>query len=376
MKLAFIGDVCLARQILFKFENKESQIVNQTIINELKLSDYVIANLESPICDTAQTDGDHLSFKGSKDLLNQFKFVDYFSLSNNHINDCGEIGMKETISFLNEFEIGNNGLYNSFYTPLILKEGNEKIAVFTCTDMMNIPIPDECIFNTLHIDDNYIDELIKQYKKENYFVIIYAHVGILFSRFINPTIRKLLHEKIDVGADLIVTAHSHCLGGMEYYKGKPLFYSLGDFVMDGGSYRRRQAAFLNIEIINNQFESYKLNPTIINNELNTVFPPIDIKNKLIKQWEYVSEKIKQNSDKYEMFFKSQYKIEMFQHSLSTIKFLFKTKGIFGMFNLIVKRYEEVLRMGKWLSKDRSKDRRDDEAIKKDRKKFSTNDLYK
>ena len=66
---------------------------------------------------------------------------------------------------------------------------------------------------------------------------------------------------------------------------------------------------------------------------------------------------------------------MLLHTLSTLHFLMKTKGVKGMFKLIVKRHEEVLRMVGWLVQDRSKDRRDDDAIRKDRKKFSENDLY-
>ena len=35
---------------------------------------------------------------------------------------------------------------------------------------------------------------------------------------------------IDAGADLVVGSHPHVLQGMEYYEGKPIVYSLGNFV--------------------------------------------------------------------------------------------------------------------------------------------------
>lgn len=66
---------------------------------------------------------------------------------------------------------------------------------------------------------------------------------------------------------------------------------------------------------------------------------------------------------------------MLQHSLSTIKFLFDTLGIIGMIGLILKRSEEVARMGHWITSNRSIDRRDDEAILKNRKRFSEKDLF-
>ena len=36
-------------------------------------------------------------------------------------------------------------------------------------------------------------------------------------------------EYLDAGADVIIGAHSHCLQGMEYYDGKPIVYSLGNY---------------------------------------------------------------------------------------------------------------------------------------------------
>lgn len=375
MKLSFIGDICLARQINSKHQKTDYQVVSNEIINLLQKSDYTIANLEAPICKTAETDGDHLSFKGSVSLLSQFKFINYFSLSNNHINDCGTLGMKETIDSLNELKIGHNGLYEKTYRPIEINSENEKIAIITCTDMMNIPFSEDSSLKTLHIDDEYLNQLIKKYKKQNYFVILYAHVGILFSRFVNPLIRELLHEKIDIGTDLIITAHSHCVGGKEIYNGKHIFHSLGDFVMDGGSYRRRQSVILNIEIMNNKLKSHELTPAITNNQLETVFPPEKEKQKIIVSWEYVSKKLDRNINNYDSFFKKQYKFEMLLHTISTLVFLMNTKGVKGMFNLVMKRQEEVLRMMKWFIKDRSKDRRDDDAIRKDRKKFSEDDLY-
>ncbi len=375
MKLSFIGDICLARQVGSKHKETNYQVVSQEVINFMKDSDYTIANLESPICVKADTDGDHLSFKGSKALLNQFVFIDYFSLSNNHINDCDTLGMFETINSLEELNIEHNGLYQTEYKPIIIEGKGEKIAIFTCTDMMNIPFLDDNPYKTLYIEDDYLNQLLKEYSDNNYFIILYAHVGTLFSRFLNPPIRNLLHEKIKYGADVIVTAHSHCVGGYELYEGKHIFHSLGDFVMDGGSYRRRESAILNLQIKNNKLQSYDLIPTITNNDLETVFPDIKRKKSILSSWDYVSNKTKKNSSNYEKFYRLQYKKELASHSISTLRFLLRTKGVKGMIKLIMQRREEVLRTGKWFVKDRSKDRRDDDAILKDRKRFSEDELF-
>ena len=217
--------------------------------------------------------------------------------------------MKETIDSLNELNIGHNGLYKNIYKPVEINSENEKIAIITCTDMMNIPFSEDNPFKTLHIDDDYLNQLINEYKEQNYFVILYAHVGILFSRFVNPPIRELLHEKIDLGVDLIVTAHSHCVGGREVYNGKNIFHSLGDFVMDGGSYRRRQSVILNIDIKNSEMKSCELTPVIINNKLETRLPLKKRKQKILASWSTVTRKIEKNKNNYSAYFKKQYKYD-------------------------------------------------------------------
>ena len=41
------------------------------------------------------------------------------------------------------------------------------------------------------------------------------------------------HALIDAGADAVIGAHPHILQGIEYYEGKPILYSLGNFWFDG-----------------------------------------------------------------------------------------------------------------------------------------------
>lgn len=53
---------------------------------------------------------------------------------------------------------------------------------------------------------------------------------------------ELLHEAIDSGADLVVRHGPHILGGIEIYKGKPIFYSLSSLFFTFGSVEQAQDA--------------------------------------------------------------------------------------------------------------------------------------
>ena len=297
-------------------------------------------------------------------------------MSNNHINDCGEQGMDETVSILEEKGFFHNGLFQNEYTPLLIDKNGEKIAVVTVTDMMNVPFAEENKWKTLRVGDSVVKEAIKAWKEKGWFVIVYAHIGILFSRYPNPVTVEYLHSCIDNGTDAIVTAHSHCLGCMETYKGVPVFHSLGDFVMDGNSYRRRRSGMLKLEIADGKVKDWKIIPAEINMNYATVSPTKKVSQKMIGEFQQCSDKLEKNIDRYAQFFKWQYKKEMVQHTASTLSFLVHIKGLGGMLKMVFKRGEEVGRMFKWVAKDRSKDRRDDDAIKADRKKFKQEDLFK
>ncbi|HXG23747.1 MAG TPA: CapA family protein, partial [Chthonomonadales bacterium] len=51
--------------------------------------------------------------------------------------------------------------------------------------------------------------------------------------------QQIARAAIDAGADMVIGHHPHVVQDTEIYKGKPIFYSLGNFVFDPSpSFRR------------------------------------------------------------------------------------------------------------------------------------------
>lgn len=70
-------------------------------------------------------------------------------------------------------------------------------------------------------------------KREVDRVIVSLHWGIHFVPAVLADYqREVGHAAIDAGADAILGHHAHILKGAEVYRGKPLFYCLGNFAMD------------------------------------------------------------------------------------------------------------------------------------------------
>ena len=307
--ISFIGDIMLGRFVTERYAKQPYKLVSESIVKVLSEADVCIANLESPI--TSQKTEDSLKFAASAELLEQFKWIDYFSLSNNHINDFGNQGMSETIKTLETERIGHNGIYTETYKPILIENNNEKIAIVTCADMMNYEFSEDSPYKTLRVNQgNIIERVILQYKSQGYFVVLYAHVGMLFSRFPNPVIRDFIHRMVDVGADCVITVHPHCLGGYEIYKEKLIVYSLGDFLMDGASFRRRKAGVLNLTINNGTIASWFITPVLTNDDLQVCQPNDETARKMLSSFDWVSKQISEHSSKYTRFYKYQYKKEL------------------------------------------------------------------
>ena len=64
-------------------------------------------------------------------------------------------------------------------------------------------------------------------------VIPFMHWGWEYEDGPNQRQRQLAHAMIDAGADAVVGGHPHVTQGAEVYRGKPIIYSLGNFVFDG-----------------------------------------------------------------------------------------------------------------------------------------------
>lgn len=355
IKLSFIGEVMLGREVGESYEKKKQQIVNVDIKNKIIHSDFILANLEAPVAGNVKQEDDIMTFIAKPQTLSEVGFISAFSLANNHINDAGIIGIEESIKYLEKNNFEWNGFYKDKYEPILFEKNSIKCAIICCTDVINIDIKDKNFKRKLlWLDDEIVNNAINEYKEKEYFVILYVHGGIMFSRYPNPAFRNALHSKIDKGVDSIITVHPHVIGCEETYKGKKIFYSLGDFIMDGHSERRRSSMILNINLKKDFSFTYELIPTYINNGLETGLATWKKKEKLLKSWKEVSESLIKNTKNYDSYYKKRFKIEILLHIISTLKYQIKEKSILDFIKIIYIRAKDFKNMGRWMMKDTSK----------------------
>lgn len=100
-------------------------------------------------------------------------------------------------------------------------------------------------FNTYYADENQVQKDFKELKEQGAeYIIVYPHRGNNNEKYPTVTQKSRARMYIDNGADLVVGNHAHILQPMEVYKGKRVYYSLGDFLFFHRNTREDNLTFI------------------------------------------------------------------------------------------------------------------------------------
>lgn len=237
----------------------------QGIAIELRSADVAIGNLEIPLTSASrQTRQKSLAdrrakrqfvLKGSPlhgpDL--GYAGFDLMSLGNNHIMDFGWEGAAETASILDGLRIGWAGIgeteqlaarpkrYRGARTPPLALVSFLSFMSDGANRACSPAEPDAAGVATLRLGGQVgpmakarIAEIVKGCRTETNFVVVALHWGIERQEVPTPYQVALARAFVDAGADAVLGHHPHVLQGAELYRGKPIFYSLGNLVSTMG----------------------------------------------------------------------------------------------------------------------------------------------
>lgn len=236
--MIFTGDIALPYEAA----------INQCDFPSNLMSKKWFGNLEGALV----TDGDSRSrtvyndFKAVNQLVSTLNFAG-FALANNHIFDTGSLS--ETIKFLEQIDIPYCGAGNNLKDAsreLVITERDQQIVivnfgweVIQCqitqgTDVGVNPLERNHVIST-------VTALVEKYP--NGHVVPFMHWGYELEGEPQPFERELAYKLIDIGAAGIIGAHSHRVGGFETYRGKPIVYSLGNWMFAQNIYHNGKIRF-------------------------------------------------------------------------------------------------------------------------------------
>lgn len=239
-----VGDIMLGSNYPSDLLPKNDENILKNTQDVLQNADITVGNLEGTLFDTGGTpkscDNPNVCYafrmpsKYGK-YLKQAGF-DYLSIANNHSNDFGQTGIKETIQNLNNLNIKYSGIKGIAESTILEKNGKKFGFVSFAPNSATVKLNDY----------NYVKKLISELKSKVDIVIVMFHGGAegagaehitrnheIFHGEDRGNVYEFAHFAIDNGADIIFGQGPHVTRAIELYKNKFISYSGGNFATFG-----------------------------------------------------------------------------------------------------------------------------------------------
>ena len=158
-----------------------------------------------------------------------------FQLANNHAFDWGDEGFRKTKVALGDAAFGA-GTYDEAYKVKIVEVNGVKIGFLALCFAAYTGVFDDVTnhegLGCAYINDLKVNHVVMEAKQQVDYLFVLPHDGIEYIDIPMPETIARYRDFIDWGADAVIGSHPHCPQGWEVYKGKPIFYSLGNFLFN------------------------------------------------------------------------------------------------------------------------------------------------
>lgn len=206
----------------------------------LKGADLSIGNLECPVASaTSGAPVDKVyTFRAAPSTLPLLhRYFDAVSVANNHSGDYGPEAFRETLLQLAAARVpyfGGGRDLGEAHAPLLLEKRGLKIALLAYDEYhpRSFEAGPERPGVAWAEDEQIILDMAGARRAGANLVLPFFHWGWENEPGPSARQRELAQRLIDAGADAIIGAHPHVTQGAEMYRGKPIVYSLGNFVFD------------------------------------------------------------------------------------------------------------------------------------------------
>ena len=269
--------ITLAGQSMIRSDIRETAPAAVPVIQGLLKGDVVFTNLEAAIAEKGETVHEGRGFLTPPEALDALKTFGFnlVSLSGNHAFDLKVTGIQNTIREADSRKIVHAGTGNNLaeaLAPGYLHTPKGTIALLASASGLIAPggsaAADRPGVNELRVragdkeneattdlagapentpneeDSRRILQSIQEARQHADLVIVYQHNHVfgnhsfttIFTEGLperlapNDWLKKWTHAEIDAGADIIVMHGAPLLHGVEIYRGRPIFYDLGNFI--------------------------------------------------------------------------------------------------------------------------------------------------
>lgn len=292
IRMVFVGDVYIGNYVSSVYDvNGVNGVLSEYLLEKFQTANLAMVNQEFPF----STRGEPMANKQytfrvdpSKVQLFTEMGVDIVSMANNHTLDYGTDALLDSMDTLTQAGITYVGVGSNLTeakTTRYFEINGKSIAILSASRV--IPVSEwgatatkPGLFTTY--DPTALIEEIKVAREQADAVIVYLHWGLERKEYPESYQRTMGKQFIDAGADVVIGSHPHVLQGFEYYNGKLIAYSLGNFIF---SQTINQTAMLTVELNEeNQFEFSVIPCSTANGKTSELTDPAQIR----QVYEYLS----------------------------------------------------------------------------------------
>jgi poly-gamma-glutamate capsule biosynthesis protein CapA/YwtB (metallophosphatase superfamily) len=201
--------------------------------------ELTIVNLECAVSDLGSAVPKEFNFRGDPDALPAMRNagVEVANLGNNHSYDFGPDALVDTVRNVKRAGIapvGAGATQKEALAPALFDLRGWRVAVLGFDQVVD-PYPEAVATaskpgTAAGHDTGLMVDAVRDAADRADIVVVMIHWGVELDTRARAEQVALGHRMIEAGADVIFGGHSHRLQPMEAYHGRPIFYSLGNFV--------------------------------------------------------------------------------------------------------------------------------------------------
>ena len=262
--IIFTGDILLDRGVRKVIEHHgTSYLFDKQVDSILHTANVVVGNLECPATSIKAPMQKRFIFRGEPSwlsVLKQHRFT-HLNLANNHSVDQGRNGLMDTrdnIIKAGMMPIGAGKNIADAAKAVLLTEQPRKVWLIASLRMAlenYAYLPEKPCVNQEAIAA--IMKRIRTIKQEDpqAVVLVSLHWGAEHTLQPVPSQRLDAHRLINAGADALICHHTHTLQTIEHYKGRDIYYSIGNFIFDQQKPINTKACMVKVEVTKDQIKT-------------------------------------------------------------------------------------------------------------------------
>ncbi len=239
--LIAVGDVMLGGRMRRVLSEQGEDYPFDGVRPLLRRTEILVGNLEGPLARTARKQERNFAYRVDPDLAGTLARAGFraMTLANNHLVDCGREGVLETLEALGAAGVAPVGAgrdRKAAHEPWIFETGHCRVGVLAYywnrRTAATSKLPGSAMDSRRELAED-IGALRRRVER----VVAFFHWGVPYVREPAAEDREKARFAVECGADIVIGHHPHIIQPFEIWRGRPIFYSIGNFTFGSGNSR-------------------------------------------------------------------------------------------------------------------------------------------